>query len=193
MKTIDNSIATKLVKGNIGIIPTDTVYGLVGRAENQAAVKRLYAVKGREKKPGTLIAADLKQLEKLGLKHRYLKAVENFWPGAISIIIPCSDPALTYLHRGKMSLAVRIPADKNLLKLLQVTGPLLTSSANHPGDTTAETIAQAKKYFGEEVDFYVDDGSLSGRQPSTIIRIIDDAIEVLRQGDVKIDETGRRK
>jgi L-threonylcarbamoyladenylate synthase len=193
MKTIDNSIATKLVKGNIGIIPTDTVYGLVGRAENQAAVKRLYAVKGREKKPGTLIAADLKQLEKLGLKHRYLKAVENFWPGAISIIIPCSDPALTYLHRGKMSLAVRIPADKNLLKLLQVTGPLLTSSANHPGDTTAETIAQAKKYFGEEVDFYVDDGSLSGRQPSTIIRIIDDAIEVLRQGAVKIDETGRRK
>lgn len=180
-------------KGTIGVIPTDTTYGVVARAADTTAVERLYKLKSRDNKPGTIIAADIGQLEALGLKHRYLKAVEQFWPDAISVIIPCSEPALKYLHRGKMSLAVRVPADKNLQKLLRTTGPLLTSSANHPGEMPAATIAQAKKYFGKQVDFYVDGGDLSDHQASTIIRIIDDAIEIIRQGAVKIDETGRKQ
>ncbi len=178
--------------GALGVLPTDTIYGLVARAADKAAAERLYVVKSRENKPGTIIASSLEQLEELGLKHRYLKAVEQFWPGALSVIIPCADPSLSYLHCGKMSLAVRIPADKELQELLKTTGPLLTSSVNHPGEPSAETVQQAKKYFGGEVDFYIDGGDLSGRQPSTIIRIVDDAIEVLRQGAVKIDETGRK-
>lgn len=173
--------------GAIGVIPTDTVYGVVARAADQAAVKRLYDLKSREAKPGTLIAADLKQLEELSLKHRYLKAVEQFWPGAVSVIIPAADPKLSYLHQGKMSLAVRIPDDSALQEILQRTGPLLTSSANQPGAPPAVSIAQAKAYFGDQVDFYQDGGDLSDRQPSTVIRIIDDAIEVLRQGAVRID------
>ena len=172
----------------VGIIPTDTVYGLVARAADQAAVNRLYAVKSREDKPGTLIAADIQQLETLGLKHRYLKAVEQFWPGAVSVVIPVSDPQLEYLHQGKMSLAVRIPDDPKLQELLAKTGPLLTSSANPPGQPVAANIEQAKAYFGTKVDFYEDGGDLSGREPSTVIRIVDDAIEVLRPGAVKIDD-----
>ena len=192
---------TKLIKyasnlrtdGAIGVIPTDTVYGLVARATDRQAVEHLYEAKNREDKPGTLVAADISQLEELGLKHRYLKAVEDFWPGAISVIIPCGDPSLAYLHRGKMSLAVRIPDSKELRMLLQKTGPLLTTSANHPGEPPATTAASAKEYFGDTVDFYADGGDLSDHEPSTIIRIVDDAIEVIRQGAVKIDEAGRKK
>lgn len=178
--------------GAVGVIPTDTIYGLVARAGDEAAVARLYKLKRRETKPGTIIAASIEQLEELGLKHRYLKAVEQFWPGAISVIIPCSDPALAYLHRGKMSLAVRLSADQNLQKLLKHTGPLVTSSANHPGEPPANTVTEARAYFGNEVDFYIDGGDLSDHKPSTIIRIIDDAIEIIRQGAVKIDAAGRK-
>jgi L-threonylcarbamoyladenylate synthase len=183
------SVADQILKpGAIGVIPTDTVYGVVANAANQKAVERLYALKKREDKPGTLIAANLGQLEELGLKHRYIKAVEQFWPGAVSIIIPSSDPALEYIHRGKMSMAVRIPADKNIQEILQKTGALLTSSANQPGEPVANTIAEAKEYFGDKVDFYEDGGDLSDRKPSTIIRIIDDAIDVIRAGAVEIDD-----
>lgn len=178
--------------GAVGVIPTDTVYGLVARAADQEAVERLYQLKNREDKPGTLIAANLEQLEELGLKHRYLKAVEQYWPGAISVIIPCGDPALKYLHCGKMSLAVRIPDQPELLQLLTKTGPLLTSSANHPGEAPANTFEEAQAYFANQVDFYVDGGDLSDRQPSTIIRIVDDAIEIVREGAVKLDESGNR-
>ena len=87
-------------------------------------------------------------------------------------------------------MAVRITADKEVNELLKQTSPLLTSSANHPGEPPANNILEAQKYFGEEIDFYVDGGDLRGRQPSTVIRIIDDAIEVLRPGAVNIDETG---
>jgi L-threonylcarbamoyladenylate synthase len=174
--------------GSIGVIPTDTVYGVVARAADAEAVERLYQLKKREKKPGTLIAASISQLEELGLKHRYLKAVEQYWPGAVSVVIPVSDPALAYLHQDKLSLAVRIPADKKLQALLKKTGPLLTSSANHPDEPVATTIKQAKDYFAGQVDFYADGGDLSGRQPSTIIRIVDDAVEVLRPGAVKISD-----
>ncbi|HSX27620.1 MAG TPA: L-threonylcarbamoyladenylate synthase [Patescibacteria group bacterium] len=191
LNTLSNGeVITLLRKGGVGVIPTDTVYGLVCSAADQDAVNRLYALKSRESKPGTIIAASAEQLVKLGIKARYLKAVEQFWPNLISIIIPTGRD-LEYLHLGKQSLAVRIPKNQEILRLLKTTGPLLTTSANLPGQPEATDIKQARGYFGDKVDFYVDGGDLSDRKPSTIIRIVDDAIEVLRAGAVKIDENGR--
>jgi tRNA threonylcarbamoyl adenosine modification protein (Sua5/YciO/YrdC/YwlC family) len=183
--------ADELLQGKLAVVPTDTVYGLVCRAADQAAVARLYALKKREKKPGTVVAASIEQLVDLGLKARYLKAVADFWPNPITIIIPTGFD-LTYLTQNTGSLAVRIPKDPEFVKLLQKTGPLLTSSANHPGEPPANTIQQAKEYFGDSVDIYVDGDDRSNQKPSTIIRVIDDAVEVIREGAVTIDEeTGR--
>jgi len=189
MQTFAEAAALLLQAGNVGVIPTDTVYGLVARAADKEAVARLYGLKNREGKPGTIIAATIDQFAHLGIKARYLRAVAEYWPGAISIVIPCG-PELEYLHEGVGSLAVRVPDDEQLQVLLEQTGPLLTSSANHPGEDTATTIAQAQNYFGDSVDFYVDGGDLSNRQPSTIVRVVDDAIEVLRQGAVVIENNG---
>lgn len=174
--------------GKVGVIPTDTVYGLACSASDENAVRRLYNLKDRQNKPGTLIAASIQQLVELGIKARYLKAVEHFWPGSISIVIPNYE--LKYIHLGKGGIACRLPKSKELVKLLQQTGPLLTSSANQSGKPEATTTEEAIAYFGDKVDFYVDGGDSSGRQPSTIIRIVDDAIEVLREGAVKVTEQG---
>ncbi len=175
--------------GAIVVIPTDTVYGVAARAHDSAAVSRLYQLKHRHEKPGTLIAANIEQLVELGIPRRYLTAVEQFWPGAVSVVVPCPIK-LDYLTQSKRSLAIRIPGDTALRAQLQQTGPLVTSSANPPGEPTAATVAQARQYFGDAVDFYQDGGDLTGRPPSTIIRIVDDAVEVLRAGAVTIDEHG---
>lgn len=188
-KTRDEAIQI-LLQGGVGVLPTDTVYGLVARAADQAATDRLYNLKHREHKPGTIVAASIDQLAELGIKRRYLTAVEQWWPNSLSVIIPTGE-ALEYLHLGLDSLAVRIPKDIALQTVLTETGPLLTSSANQPGEPTANTISDAYRYFGDTVDFYVDGGDLSGHTPSTVVRIVDDAIEVLRPGAVKISETGR--
>lgn len=180
--------AELLLAGGVGVLPTDTVYGLVCRAADEPAIARLYSLKNRQAKPGTLIAADIGQLADLGLKARYLKPVAHYWPNPISVIIPTS--ALEYIHQGVGSLAVRIPANQPLRALLTRTGPLLTSSANQPGEPEPVDLAEAKAYFGDSIDFYIEGGDLSGRKPSTLIRIVDDAVEVLRQGAVTINENG---
>lgn len=186
----DPEIVRLLLSGGVGVIPTDTVYGLVCRAADESAVDKLFTIKHREHNPGTIVAADLDQLVELGLKRRYLTADAEFWPGPVSVIVPCG-AELQHVHMGMNSLAVRVPAVEDLRKLLLGSGPLMTTSANHPGEPTSTTVAEAQNYFRDAVDFYVDGGDLSGRLPSTIIRIVDDAIEVIREGAVKINENGR--
>lgn len=172
--------------GEIAVIPTDTVYGVVARAADPEAVARLYALKSREGKPGTVVAASIDQLVALGMKRRYLTAVEQFWPGAVSVITPCG-AELAYIHQGVGSLAVRVPDDARLQELLQETGPLLTSSANQPGQPPATTVTEARAYFGDAVSWY-EDGGVVNRAPSTVVRVIDDALEVVRRGAVFIEE-----
>lgn len=188
-QSVEDPELVKLLLGSaVGILPTDTVYGLVCRAADKPAVQRLYGLKAREHKPGTIIAANIDQLVELGLKRRYLKAVEQFWPGAVSVEIPHQ---IEYLNQGTGRQAIRIPDDKQLQALLGSVGPLQTTSANQPGQPVASTVAKAQQYFHDQVDFYVDGGDLSGRAASTILRIVDDAIEIIREGAVKISEAGK--
>lgn len=189
LNVLSNEVVELMRAGSVGVMPTDTVYGVVCQATNEAAVERLYRLKSREQKPGTVVAASVDQLIDLGLKARYVKAVQHFWPNSLSIEIPHN---LNYLHQGTGRQAFRVvKGSPDLLNVLSKTGPLLTSSANLPGEPPANTVSEAQGYFGDLVDFYVDGGDLSGQQPSTLIRVVDDVIEVLRPGAVTIDETGR--
>lgn len=175
----------KLIQTGVGVLPTDTVYGLVAPAVNPDLVQRLYDLKSRERKPGTIIASNTQQLIDLGVDPRYIKKVERYWPNPVSIVIPV-DESLTYLHQGVGSLAFRVVSNPEVSNLLNLTGPLLTSSANQPGDPVASTVAEARKYFGDQVDFYIDGGDLSERLASTIIKIDENGIVVLRQGSIEI-------
>lgn len=183
----DPEVIRLLQAGAVGVLPGDTVYGLMGQAGRPETVRQLFEIKQRENKPGTIIAASIDQLVSLGLKRRYMTAVEQYWPGSVSVVIPAGDD-IEYLHQGLHGLAVRVPEGDQLQTLLQQTGALMTTSANLAGQPTATTIQEAQNYFGDAVDFYVDGGDISGRLPSTIVRVVDDAVEVLRQGAVRILE-----
>src|SRR5581483_3620589 len=162
-----------LNSGGIGVLPTDTLYGLVGRAVDKKAVRRIYEVKGRpkDKKFITLISS-LKDLQKLGivLNAKQKKIVSRFWTGPVSIVLA--------------GTAIRFPKHTLLQKIIAKTGPLVAPSANPSGLSPAETICEAKIYFGDAVDFYVSAGRLRGL-PSTLISLVN-GIKVLRQGRVKI-------
>jgi|SRR5580700_11129596 L-threonylcarbamoyladenylate synthase len=184
LQSDDEAIAI-LLQGGVGVLPTDTVYGIAARATDQSAVARMYALKKREHKPGTVIAADIEQLVSLGLESRYLDSIAQYWPGPISFIIPAGD-TLAYLHQDVGGLAVRVTDSKAMRALLNKTGPLVTSSANQPGEPPANTVDEAWQYFQDQVDFYVDGGDLAGHQPSTLVRITDTGLLILRQGAVQI-------
>lgn len=181
----DPDLAALLRSDHVGVLPTDTVYGLAARATSKAAVERLYALKHRERKPGTIIAANVEQLLDLGIDHDTIMKVARYWPAPLSIVLPLGDD-LNYLHQGVGSAAFRVVADETVRMLLEQTGPLATSSANLPGETPARNLREAQAYFGDHVDFYVDGGDIGDREPSTVAKLGDYGLEILRQGAANI-------
>lgn len=184
----DPRLPALLQQGAVGVAPTDTIYGLVGDARNHDTVERLYSLKHREHKPGTIIAADIEQLIDLGVDEAMIRSIAHVWPNPISVVIPAARH-LSYLDQNVGSLAVRVPANDVLHKLLAHTGPLVTSSANLPGETPAVSVAEAQAYFGGKVDFYIDGGNMGNRPPSTVVRLHEDgSLELLRQGTVIVKD-----
>jgi tRNA threonylcarbamoyl adenosine modification protein (Sua5/YciO/YrdC/YwlC family) len=182
----DPALIDIIEKGGVGVLLTDTVYGIVGSALNRPTALRVIDAKGRKYKPGTLVAASVEQLIDLGIKADGVHSAQRFWPGAVSVVLP-TEPGLEHLHLGKDSLVVRIPDKPELLNLLERVGPLLTTSANRPDEPTVTSIEEAQEIFGNSLNFYVDGGPLSTPLASTIIKIENGIIEILRQGAVAID------
>lgn len=169
-------------------MPTDTIYGLVGNALNEKTVERIYKLRKRNPdKPMVILISDVNDLNKFGVKlstseNRILK---HIWPNKVSIVLSCKDKRFEYLHRRGETLAFRMPKDQEIIEVLNKVGPLVAPSANIEGQPPAESIIQAKKYFGEEVDFYIDGGVITS-QPSTLVKLEGGQLKVLRQGEIKI-------
>lgn len=177
-----------LRNGGVGVMPTDTIYGLVGSALLPATVKYIYTLRRRNpKKPMIILIGSIKDLDlfKIKLTAKQKTILNKLWPGKVSVILLCPNKKFSYLHRGKKSLAFRLPKSKWLRQILLETGPLVAPSANWEGNKPAATIKEAKKYFGDKAHFYFDKGKLNSL-PSTIISFKKNGILVLREGAVGI-------
>ena len=182
----DQNLIDLITNGAVGVLPTDTVYGLVAAVRSPQAVTKLYATKPRELAPGTIIAASVDDLASVGFRLDQLQQVEHYWPASLSVVLDASD-INAEVKQARLDLPVRIPNSPALANLLRQTGPLMTTSANAPKQPTSTSVAMAETYFGNSVDYYVDGGDLSNRPPSTIIGIKpDNSIEIYRQGAVDI-------
>ena len=183
----DSEIAMLLIGGDIGIIPTDTVYGFACKADNPTATKLLYDTKRKhETKPGTIIAANVSQLIDLGFDRNELKFALEILNAGVSVIMKINAHR-SYLNFGINTQAARIIVTGNLHDLLKITGPLITSSANKPGQEPIKSIEQGKDIFGEEISFYVDGGYINSR-PSTILKINKGKVELVRNGSVDVSK-----
>lgn len=182
-------LAQQISVGEVGIIPTDTLYGIVGSALNPETVERIYKLRRRDlKKPMIILISSIDDLKDFGvrLNHRSKKFLTEYWPGSVSVVLPCRGKKFAYLHRGGETLAFRWPKYSALIKLLEKTGPIVAPTANWAGEPPATNIRAAQKYFSGAVDYYVDIGKLVGR-PSTLVKLDDNGIpEILREGSVRI-------
>ncbi len=176
MKTVtslsDPSVAAVLDAGGIVVARTDTIYGILARADDRNAVQRVFEVKGRSdyKSPIVLIADREQMLVPLPAAEYELSL--TVWPGKVTIAIPVDKTtAPEWLHRGNDEFGHRMPASEELRALIALTGPLIAPSANPEGQEPAEDIDEAKNYFGERVDLYVDGGRVETTSPSQLLRI----------------------
>ncbi|MEX0668561.1 MAG: L-threonylcarbamoyladenylate synthase [Candidatus Saccharimonadales bacterium] len=168
-----------LKNGGVGVAPTDTIYGILTSALNEEAVNRVYEVKGRNtSKPLIILISDINDIASFGISLRedlgkeVVDKLEGYWPGPTSIILPCDSDNFKYLTRGTNSLAFRWPKKTDLEDVIKQTGPLVAPSANPEGLEPAKNIKEAREYFGDKVDFYIDGGKLVGNS-SKLLKLED--------------------
>lgn len=151
-KALDD-VARKLMEGAVGVIPTDTVYGLAAHPANAAAVERLYSIKGRNGgKPIALLASDVAAVARFGfpLGGKAADMARESWPGALTLVIQNS---------AGQTEGFRVPAHVWTRRLIERCGGVLrVTSANLSGQPPATTIDDAIRQIGDKIDFAVDDG-----------------------------------
>lgn len=177
-----------LKQGGVVVMPADTIYGLFGLARNQKTVEKIAQLKDRHHdKPFIVLVSSWSQLAELGVKisDQEKKLLRKVWPGPISLVLPDKKSHFSYLHHDR-GLAVRWPKHKFLTTLIKKTGPLVSTSANKTDNAPAETITEARAIFGGKVDLYLSAGRRLKTNPSTLISLENDKIEVLRKGAVTI-------
>ena len=179
-----------LMKGGVGVIPTDTVYGLCTNALNREGIKRIYRIKRRDiKKPLVLFVKDKGEIEKYGvLNDTARKLIDSFIPGPITIVLKRREGAPKISLRDIDTIGIRIPDEEFVINLLRnLDFPLATTSANLSGEETPKDISSLKKTFSGIVDFIVDGGEKGGT-PSTVVSIIGEDVKILREGRIKKEE-----
>jgi L-threonylcarbamoyladenylate synthase len=159
-------------RGELVVMPTDTVYGIAADAFDPAAVQRLLDAKGRGRSsPPPVLVPSLAALDALAetVPDEVLRFTAAFWPGPLTIVLP-AQPSLAWdLGDTNGTVALRMPDQPIALELLADTGPLAVSSANRTGRPPATTAQQAIDELGDSVAVYLDAGPTPGMTPSTII------------------------
>jgi L-threonylcarbamoyladenylate synthase len=177
-------------RGDLVVLPTDTVYGVAADAFDPAAVSSLLAAKGRGREmPPPVLVSGISTIDALAVNiPSYARAlVEEFWPGPLTLV--CHQQASLQWDLGdtRGTVAVRMPNHDIALEILERTGPLAVSSANRTGMPAATDAEQAMEMLGEEVAVIVDGGASPGGEASTIVDATGPQGRVLRRGALSLE------
>ncbi len=180
-----------LQRGDLVVLPTDTVYGIAADAFSPAAVTRLLEAKGRGRDlPVPVLVGAVRTLDGL-VEHVPDDAralVERFWPGPLTVVVRAAPSLAWDLGETRGTVAVRMPLHPVALAVLERTGPLAVSSANRSGLPPATDAAEAREQLGEAVDVYLEAGPVGEPVPSTIVDLTGTVPRVLRRGALPVAE-----
>lgn len=184
------SAVRAIKRGDLIVLPTDTVYGVGADAFSHTGVEKLLEAKGRGRDmPTPVLVASPSTLTGIAVTTREIDAlVEEFWPGGLTLI--CAEqPSLQWdLGDTQGTVAVRMPKDDAALEVLEKTGPLAVSSANVTGQPPARTARDARDQLGDSVAAYLEGGPNDDDVPSTIVDCTVGPPRVVREGAISLDE-----
>ncbi|MBX3194497.1 MAG: threonylcarbamoyl-AMP synthase [Microbacteriaceae bacterium] len=209
MATYDTAVAVELLsgmrlarqaigRGELVVIPTDTVYGVAADAFSPAAVQRLLDAKGRERTaPPPVLIPGIPTLDALAevVPDEVRALVAEFWPGGLTVIVRARTTLDWDLGETRGTVALRMPDHPIALELLAETGPLAVSSANTTGAPAATTAAEAESMLGDAVAVYLEAGAGSATASTivdaTALESPAGKLRIVRQGAVPDEEIRR--
>lgn len=203
LDALQQSVAA-LQRGEILVVPTDTVYGVAASPQVPGAIERLVAVKGRDlSSPPPILVAGFDQLPAIVATDLQNESVQtllhHFWPGALTVILPTQPEVAQVVGDANGTVAVRMPNEPVLLELLRIHGPLAVTSANRTGEPPCDSAYSALNVFGDRVAVYWDGGPRGEgavQVASTIIDLTslvkgDPTVRIIRPGAVTREDIQR--
>jgi len=172
-------------KGELIVMPTDTVYGLAAMLYDEIALQKIYEVKGREQsKQIPLLISSIDQIKDIAIYDKKIKILmDRFWPGALTIVMMTTDEFMK--KTGESTIAIRMPKHPKALELIDKYGVLRVTSLNKSGEPPLESIVEIKKTFGHVVSGIYEHGQVpKSHISSTVIVYHDGKINILRQGAI---------
>ncbi|SEA66553.1 translation factor SUA5 [Desulfuromusa kysingii] len=173
-----------LQQGGVIIYPTDTTYGLGCDIFNRKGVKKIFQIKQRDqRKPFSFICNDLAEISNYAQVSNFaFKIMKRYLPGAFTFVLDATKIVPDSLSTKQKTVGVRIPENEICRAIVKELGhPLVTTSANTSGENTPQDPVEIEETMGHLVDFVID-GGISMQEASTVISLVDDQIEIIRQG-----------
>ena len=187
-------VAQGIKEGKIAIFPTETVYGIGANALDNKACKKIFKAKERpENKPLIVLISDYNMLNDIGVKINELerKIMNTFWPGPLTIVLNIDENCRIsdIVTSGKTNIGIRMTSGKIARCLIQKAEvPIVAPSANISGKATGTKIDDIIKDLGDKVDYIIDCGDIESNLTSTIIKIENEKILILREGKITKEE-----
>jgi len=182
-----DAAAAAIRRGELVVLPTDTVYGLGADAFSPDAVAAVLAAKGRgrEMPPPVLVPSEATVDGLATDVPDYARDLMHaFWPGPLTLVLVAQSSLMWDLGDTNGTVALRMPQDDTALKLLAEVGPMAVTSANVSGQSPAKSILEAAAQLGPAVSIYLDGGPCAGTLPSTILDCTGPAPVILRAGGI---------
>jgi L-threonylcarbamoyladenylate synthase len=174
-----------LARGELVVVPTDTVYGVAARPDLPGATDRLFAAKGRPRELTLpVLIGEPNAAERLGsIDDRCRRLIERFWPGPLTLVVPRTDASVPWdLGGDRETVGLRVPDHDATRTLLGETGPLAVTSANRSGQPTPSDCEGVRAALGDSVAVYVCDDPRPAGPPSTVVYATGPELTVLREG-----------
>jgi L-threonylcarbamoyladenylate synthase len=189
----NSSAAVRVLKGGgVIVFPTETLYGLGADALNNAAVEKVFQLKGRDpRSPIPVLVADQEMLHTLvaQVPTTAQKLIDRYWPGPLTLVLPGQKNIPKPLCNPAGGVGVRISSQPIAMLLVNELGrPLTATSANPSGKEPARTLQEAKTYFAGRVELFVDGGALTSKSGSTVVEVMEDSIKIIREGELSASE-----
>ncbi|HEV8343776.1 MAG TPA: L-threonylcarbamoyladenylate synthase [Candidatus Binatia bacterium] len=184
-----------LKRGEVIVFPTETFYGLGADALNEAGVERIVSLKGRNPdSPIAVIVAGQEMLAQMVSEVPPVaqKLIDRFWPGPLTLVLPAKEGLPAPLLNRDRKIGVRISSHTVAARLARELGhPLTATSANPSGKEPARTIQEARAYFDDRIEIFLDGGTLTGKAGSTVAEVIEHKLRIIREGKISSEELER--
>ena len=182
-----DKIIKEITSGHLVIMPTDTIYGIIADATDEEIIKKVYLAKERSfHKPLLMLISSEKMLNEFVMDIPPLtqKLIRKYWPGPLTILFKKNNKVSNILTANSDYVAIRMPKDKRLLKIMnKINKPLISTSANISTHSPITNPSQIEPAMKEKIDYILDEGTVN-KEPSTLVKVENNTIEILREGSL---------